>query len=91
MMTGQCEAWLLVCMMTGEGLHRSEEAGLRIPDDPRTLTGLGEADDEVVDMGEVTDEVEEAGLMGTVLGAYTLRLAGSRKAISPLGSLVGTS
>lgn len=68
MMTGQCEAWL-VCMMTGDGLHRSLEAGLRIPDEPRTLTGLGEAEEEVVDMGEVTDEVDEAGLMGTVDGA----------------------
>lgn len=74
-------------MVTGLGLQRSLEAGLRIPDEPKTLIGLG--DD--VDIGDETDDVELAGLMGTVDGAYTERLAGNNKAMSPFGSLVGTS
>lgn len=49
--------------ITGLGLDRSLVAGLRIPDDPKTLTGLG------VDKGDVTDDVELAGLMGIVDGA----------------------
>ena len=49
--------------ITGLGLDLSLAAGLRIPDDPKTLTGLG------VDKGDVTDDVELAGLMGIVDGA----------------------
>lgn len=69
--------------MIGLGLHRSLAAGLRMPDG--TLTGLGED----VDMGDVAEE--EAGLIGTVDGAYTDNCAGNKKAMSPLGSRVGTS
>lgn len=54
--------WILVCM-TGLGLDRSLAAGLRIPEHPRTLMGLG------ADRGVDTDDVELAGLMGTVDGA----------------------
>jgi hypothetical protein len=54
--------WMRVCK-TGLGLDRSLAAGLKMPDDPRTLTGLG------AERGEDTDEVELAGLMGTVDGA----------------------
>lgn len=74
-MTGQWDAWTVsLCMagvkvMTGLGVHLSLDAGLRIPDDPRTLTGPGDDEDEVVDNGDVTDDVELAGLMGTVDGA----------------------
>lgn len=75
-------------MLIGLGLQRSLEAGLRIPEDPKTLTGLG---DDVIDIGDDTDDVELAGLIGTVEGAYTDRLAGNNKAMSPLASLVGTS
>lgn len=50
-------------------MHLSLDAGLRIPDDPRTLTGPGDEEEDVVDIGDVTDDVELAGLMGTVDGA----------------------
>lgn len=47
----------------GLGLDRSLEAGLRIPDEPRTFTGLG------ADKGDETEDDELAGLMGIVDGA----------------------
>lgn len=56
-------SWCILVCMTGLGLDLSLAAGLRMPDDPRTLTGLG------VERGEDTDDVELAGLMGTVDGA----------------------
>lgn len=78
--TGLCDImctglWDIICMglreddekfldMTGLGLDRSLAAGLKMPEDPRTLTGLG-----AEDIGDVTDDVELAGLMGMVDGA----------------------